>query len=173
MPWQTGRVDAQLIWTVICGLLIFVGAVGIVVPVLPGSILIAVSLLAWALAVGAPIGWLVFAVGLGFLIAGMLSGAVLTGRTMKRRQIPGRSVVAGLVLGVIGFFVVPVLGLLIGFALGLFLSELARQRRFRPAVSSSLAALKATGLGILAEFGFAALAGSTWIAGVGIYFATR
>ncbi len=164
--------DAQLTWTVICGLLIFVGSVGIIIPVLPGSILIAVSLLAWALAVGQPIGWLVFAVGLVFLLAGMLSGAVLTGRTMKKRQIPGRSVVAGLLLGAIGFFVVPVLGLLIGFALGLFLSELARQRRFRPAVSSRLAALKATGLGILAEFGFAVIAGSTWIVGVWIYFAT-
>jgi uncharacterized protein YqgC (DUF456 family) len=166
-------VDAQLIWTAICGLLIFVGAVGVIVPVLPGSILIAASLLVWALAVERPIGWVVFAVGLVFVIAGMLSGALLTGRAMKRRQIPGRSVLAGLVLGAVGFFVLPVVGLLVGFALGLFLSELARQHHPRAAVSSSVAALKATGLGILAEFGFAALAGSTWITGVWIYFAVR
>jgi hypothetical protein len=166
-------VDAQLTWTVICGLLIFVGAIGIIVPVLPGSILIAVSLLAWALAIRQPLGWVVFAVGLVFLTAGMLSSTVLTGRALSKRRIPGRSVVAGIVLGVVGFFVIPVVGLLFGFALGLFLAELARQRQFRPAVSSSLAALKVTGVGILAEFGCAALAGSTWIIGVWIHFATR
>ncbi|WP_434621708.1 DUF456 domain-containing protein [Arthrobacter sp. A5] len=165
--------DTQLVWTVICGLLIFVGAAGVVIPVLPGSILIALSLLAWALAVASPVGWVVFAVGLVLVTAGMLSSAVLTGRTMRRRQIPGRSVLAGLALGIAGFFIIPVVGLLIGFAAGLFLSELARQRGLAPALSSSLAALKATGLGILAEFGFAALAGSAWIIGVWIQFATR
>ena len=165
--------DSQLAWTLICGLLIFIGALGIVVPVLPGSLLIAASLLAWALAIGQPLGWVVFAVGLLCVTAGMLSSTVLTGRALSKRRIPGRSVIAGIALGVVGFFVVPVVGLLCGFALGLFLAELARQRQFRQAISSSLAALKATGLGILAEFGCAALAGSTWIIGVWIHFATR
>ncbi len=165
--------DTQLVWTVICGLLICVGAAGVVIPVLPGSILIALSLLVWAIAVAGPVGWVVFAVGLLLVSAGMLSSAVLTGRTMRRRQIPGRSVLAGLALAVVGFFIIPVIGLLVGFAVGLFLSELGRQRSFGSAASSSLAALKATGLGILVEFGFASLAGSAWIIGVWIYFAGR
>ena len=165
--------DAQITWTVICGLAILVGAAGIIIPVLPGSLLVGVSLLAWALAVGQPVGWIVVGVGLLFVAAGMLSSAVLTGRAMKERRIPGRSIVAGLALGVVGFFVVPVVGLLLGFAVGLFLSELARQRAVKPAVSSSLAALKATGLGMLAEFGFASLAAGTWAAGVLVYFLNR
>lgn len=165
--------DSQLLWTIICGLLILLGAAGVVVPVLPGSILIALSLLAWAIAVSSPVGWVVFVVGLLLVTAGMLSSAVLTGRAMRRRQIPGRSILAGLALGIVGFFVIPVVGLLIGFALGLLGSELARQRSFAAALSSSMAALRATGLGVLAEFGFASLAGSTWIIGVWIYFANR
>ncbi|NVM99562.1 DUF456 domain-containing protein [Arthrobacter sp. SDTb3-6] len=165
--------DAQLIWTVICGLAILVGAAGVIIPVLPGSLLVAASLLAWAFAVGQPAGWVVFGVGAAFVAAGMLSGAVLTGRAMKARQIPGRSVVAGLVLGVVGFLVVPFVGLLLGFVLGLFLAELVRQKSVKPAVSSSVAALKATGLGMLAEFGFASLAAGTWAAGVLVYFLTR
>jgi len=76
-------------------------------------------------------------------------------------------------LGVVGFFVIPVVGLLLGFAVGLFLAELGRQRALKPAVSSSLAALKATGLGMLAEFACASLAAGTWLAGVWIHFATR
>ncbi|ALE07397.1 hypothetical protein AL755_21090 [Arthrobacter sp. ERGS1:01] len=165
--------DAQIVWTVICGLAIVVGAVGVIIPVLPGSLLIAGSLLAWALVVGGPVGWVVFGVGAVFVAAGMLSSAVLTGRAMKARKIPGRSVVAGLVLGIVGFFVIPVVGLLIGFAVGLFLSELQRHKAFRPALESSGAALKATGLGMVAEFGFASLAAGTWAAGVVVYFVGR
>lgn len=165
--------DAQIVWTIVCGLAIVVGATGVIVPVLPGSILIGISLLVWALVLGSPLGWIVFAVGGVFVAAGMASSAVLTGRAMKRKSIPGRSVVIGLMLGAVGFFVIPVVGLLVGFALGLFLSEFARQKDIRAAVSSSLAALKATGLGILAEFGFASLAAGTWGFGALVHFLNR
>ncbi len=165
--------DAQIIWTVVCGLAIVVGVAGIIIPVLPGSILIIISLLVWAIVLGSPLGWTVFGIGVVLAAAGMASSAVLTGRVMKERSIPGRSVVFGLALGVVGFFVIPVVGLLVGFAVGLFLSEYARQREIKPAVSSSVAALKATGLGMLAEFGFASLAAGTWGAGVLIHFLNR
>ncbi len=164
--------DFEIFMTVVSGLLIAVGTAGVVVPVLPGSALIIGSLLLWALSVGSPVGWVVFAVGSLFALAGLLSGVALTGRTLKRQQIPGRSVMAGLIAGVIGMFVIPVVGLFVGFAAGLFASEYQRQRSARPALSSSLQALKATGLGILAELGFAFAAGTTWIVGVWLYFAT-
>ncbi|MCZ2401633.1 DUF456 domain-containing protein [Paenarthrobacter sp. Z7-10] len=165
--------DAALLWTLLCGALILVGMAGIVVPVLPGSVLIGLSLLAWAIAVASPVGWIVFGVGAVLVTAGMLASSVLTGRTMKKRRIPGWSVLAGAVLGIVGFFVIPVVGLLVGFAAGLFLSELIRQRSLAPALSSSVAALKAVGLGILVEFGFGSVAGGTWILGTWIYFAIR
>ncbi len=165
--------DARIIWTIVCGLAIVVGATGVIVPVLPGSILIGISLLAWALVIGSPLGWVIFGIGAVFVAAGMSSSAVLTGRAMKKQSIPSRSIIIGLLVGVVGFFVIPVVGLLIGFALGLFLSELARQREVRPAVASSLAAMKATGLGMLAEFGFASLAAGTWGVGVLVHFLNR
>lgn len=160
-------------WTIVCGLAIVVGATGVIVPVLPGSLLIGVSLLVWALVIGSPLGWVVFGIGAALVAAGMSSSAVLTGRAMKKQSIPSRSIIIGLMVGVVGFFVIPVVGLLVGFALGLFLSELARQRAMRPAVASSLAALKATGLGMLAEFGFASLAAGTWATGALIHFLNR
>ncbi|MDJ0311970.1 DUF456 domain-containing protein [Arthrobacter sp. H35-D1] len=165
--------DAQIVWTVVCGLVIAIGAAGVIVPILPGSFLVGVSLLAWALVLGSPLGWIIFSIGALFLAAGMVSSAVLAGRTMKARAIPGRSVLIGLAVGIVGFFVIPVVGLLLGFVVGLFVSELVRQRALRPAVSSSLATLKATGLGILAEFGFASLAAGTWGVGVLVHFLNR
>lgn len=164
--------DLQVFMTVVCGALIAVGIAGVVVPVLPGSILIIVSLLAWALTVASTEGWLVFAIGTVLAGAGLAAGLVLTGRTLKQRQIPGRSVTVGVLAGIVGMFAIPVVGLFVGFALGLFASEFARQRDARAAVTSSLHALKATGLGILAELALACLAGTTWVIGVWVYFAT-
>ncbi|MGP0223722.1 DUF456 domain-containing protein [Paenarthrobacter sp. NCHU4564] len=165
--------NAELIVTILCGLAIAVGIAGTIIPVLPGSILIGASLLAWAIWGGAgTLGWVVFGVGLVFVIAGMAASAVLTGRKLKEHGIPNRSVVIGLVLGVVAMFLIPVVGLLVGFAVGLLLSEVQRTRNFRTAVRSSLAAIKATGIGILVEFGLACAAGSTWIIGVWINAAT-
>lgn len=165
--------ELQILITVLCGVLIAVGIAGVVVPVLPGSILIIGSLLLWAVVMGSTAGWLVFGVGGAFALAGLLAGTILTGRKLRQRRIPARSVVVGLVAGVVGIFVIPVVGLLVGFATGLFASEYLRQRDARSAVSSSIGALKATGLGILVELGLAFLAGSAWVIGIWAHFAGR
>ena len=159
--------NAELIVTILCGLAIAVGVAGTIIPVLPGSILIGASLLAWAIWGGAgPVGWMIFAVGMVFVVVGMAASAVLTGRKLKQHGIPSRSVLIGVVLGVVGMFVIPVVGLFVGFAVGLLLSEVQRTRNFQAALTSSWAALKATGLGMLVEFGLACLAASTWVVGV-------
>ncbi|MGY2744683.1 DUF456 domain-containing protein [Arthrobacter sp. UYCu723] len=159
--------NPETVVTVLCGLAILVGVAGTIIPVLPGSLLIGLSLLAWAIWGGAgTTGWVVFGIGLVFVLAGMAASAVLTGRKLKQHSIPSRSVVAGLVLGVVGMFIIPVVGLFVGFAAGLLLSELHRTRAFGTAVASSWAALKATGLGMMVEFGLACLAASTWVIGL-------
>ena len=159
--------NPEIVVTVLCGLAIVVGVAGTIIPVLPGSILIGASLLAWALWGGAgTTGWVVFGIGMLFVLAGMAASTVLTGRKLKEHSIPSRSVVVGLVLGVAGMFVIPVVGLFVGFAAGLLLSELQRTRVIGTALASSSAALKATGLGMIVEFGLACLAASTWVIGL-------
>lgn len=159
--------NSETVVTILCGLAILVGVAGTVIPVLPGGLLIALSLLSWAIWGGAGAGgWVVFGIGMVFVLAGMVASAVLTGRKLKEHSIPNRSVVVGLVLAVVGMFLIPVVGLFVGFAAGLLLSEYHRTRNFGTAVTTSWAALKATGLGILVEFGLACLAASTWLIGV-------
>jgi uncharacterized protein YqgC (DUF456 family) len=159
--------NPQTLVTVLCGLAILVGVAGTVIPVLPGSFLIGLGLLAWAIWGGeGATGWVVFTIGMVFVLAGMAASAVLAGRKLRQHRIPNRSVAAGIVLGIAGMFVIPVVGLFVGFAAGLLLSELHRTRDVRTALTTSWAALKATGLGMLAEFGLACLAASTWVIGV-------
>lgn len=156
--------------TVVAGILILVGLVGIVIPVLPGTITVIAGLLVWAIVIGGPVGWVTFAVGILFCLIGMTATYVLTGRTLKRASIPNRSVVIGLLAGIVGMFVIPVVGLPIGFAAGLFLSELARVREPAIALRTSGQALKATGIGVVVEFGCACAAAITWMIGAGIRF---
>jgi uncharacterized protein YqgC (DUF456 family) len=165
--------NIEILVTVLSGLAILVGVAGTVIPILPGSALIAMGLLAWAIWGGAgAAGWVVFGIGLLFVLAGMAASAVLTGRKLRQHRIPNRSVAVGLVLGVVAMFIIPVVGLVVGFIAGLLLSEVLRTRDFPLAVRSSIAALKATGLGILVEFGLACLAASTWVIGVWINVAS-
>ncbi|WP_066288970.1 DUF456 domain-containing protein [Arthrobacter sp. B6] len=165
--------NSETVVTILCGLAILVGVAGTIIPILPGSTLIGLSLLAWAIWGGAgTAGWVVFAVGMVFVLAGMAASAVLTGRKLREHRIPSRSVVIGLVAGVAGMFIIPVVGLFVGFAAGLLLSELLRTRNFRTATATSWAALKATGLGVLVEFGLACLAASTWVIGLWVSAAT-
>jgi uncharacterized protein len=159
--------NPETVVTVLCGAAILVGVAGTVIPVLPGSFLIGLGLLGWAIWGGeGTTGWVVFGIGMVFVLAGMAASAVLAGRKLKQHRIPSRSVALGIVLGIAGMFIIPVVGLFVGFAAGLLLSEVQRTRNVRTAMITSWAALKATGLGILVEFGLACLAASTWLVGV-------
>lgn len=162
--------NTDVVVSVVTGILVLIGLAGIVVPILPGSITIIVGLLVWAFFVGGPVGWVVFAVGTLLCLTGMLGTYVLTGRVLKREKVPNRSVVVGLVVGVVGMFLVPVVGLPLGFALGLFAAEYLRVGEVPGALKSSWAAIKAAARGILLEFGLSGLAVVAWLIGLSVRF---
>jgi len=163
----------QILVTVIAGLLLVVSVVGTVYPVLPGSLLAILTLLGWAWILGSPAAWTCAGIGMGLAIAGWSASAVLTGRALKRQRIPRGTILVAVGAGIAGMFLIPVVGLFVGFGLGLLLAEYARRRDLGSALRASGATLKSTGLGILLEFGCAALAGSVWTLGVIWHFAGR
>lgn len=148
------------------GLAVLVGLVGIVVPVLPGSLLIGAGVLVWAAVTNTTAGWLVFAASATLLATGALVTWFVQARHTRAAGVPGRSLVAAGIAGIVGFFVIPVVGLLLFFPLGLFLAEYARLREPRRAWASALVGLRATGLGMIAELGLALAAAGVWLAAV-------
>lgn len=146
------------------GLVILVGLVGIVVPVLPGSILILGAVLVWATEEASRTAWLVFAVVTVLLVTGTVVKYAVPGRSLKAGGIPNRSILLGGLLGIVGFFVIPVIGLVLGFVLGVYLSEQQRVGR-QLAGPSTRAAIRAVGVSILIELVAALLAASTWLVG--------
>ena len=99
-----------------------------------------------------------FGIAAVLVCIGMAASFFLTKRDLARRDIPRGPIFTGAVFGLVGGFVVPVLGIFLGFALGLFLAELYRVRDAREAATSSWVALKSFGTGILVEFSCALLA---------------
>lgn len=150
----------------IAAVLIVVGIVGVVVPVLPGLVLVLAGIAVWAVPRGDALGWTVLGIAAAVVVLGSIAKYLLPGRRLRDSGVPGRTLAAGAVLGVVGFFVVPVVGLLLGFVLGVYLAELARLRDNALAWPSTRAALAAVGWSILIEFGTALLATGVWIGGL-------
>jgi len=146
------------------GLAVLVGLIGIVVPVLPGSILILGAVLVWATASATAVGWVVFALVTTLLVVGGIVKYAVPGRGLKTAGVPSRTLVAGGLLGIVGFFVIPVVGLVVGFVLGVYLAELQRVG-LDAAWPSTRAALRAAGLSLLIELAAGLLAAAAWLVG--------
>ncbi|MFI7599522.1 DUF456 domain-containing protein [Actinoplanes sp. NPDC049681] len=152
--------------TLIAGVAMLAGVLGVVIPVLPGLLLCWAAVLLWALLGDASGGrWVVLALATLVTIAGTVVKYLWPGRRLKSTGVPTSSLVAGGVLGLIGFFVVPVVGLVLGFVLGVFLAE---RLRLGPgqAWPSTRQALQAVGLSLLVEFAAALGVAVIWVFGL-------
>jgi uncharacterized protein YqgC (DUF456 family) len=85
---------------------------------------------------------------------------------MRAADVGTMTLLAGAVLGIIGFFVIPIVGLVIGFVLGVYLAELANRHDQRVAWTSTKHALKGVALSVGVELAGALLATSAWAFGV-------
>jgi uncharacterized protein len=150
---------------VLVAAVIAVGLVGILVPILPGSVLVVGGILVWAVATGGTTAWLAFGVAAALVVVGAVVKYLVPGRQLQVAGIPASTQWAGAALGVVGFFVIPVVGLFVGFLLGVYLAELRRVGSAQ-AWPSTVHSMKAVGWSIVIELVFALLATWTWVVGV-------
>jgi hypothetical protein len=105
--------------------------------------------------------------GATLLIGGaQLLKLLVPGRRLRDAGVPRQSILAGLALGAVGFFLIPVVGFFVGFPLGVYLEELRRRGGHEPAWRSTREALRAMGLSILIELSATVLAAGAWLAAV-------
>jgi uncharacterized protein len=151
---------------VVVGLAIAVGIAGVVVPVLPGALLVWAAIAVWALAVGSATGWAALAAGTLLIGGAQVVKLLVPGRRLRNAGVPRRSIVTGLVVAGVGFFLIPVVGFFIGFPLGVYLQERRRLGRHASAWDSTRQALRAIGLSIAIELSATVLAAGAWLAAI-------
>lgn len=147
------------------GAAILVGLVGVVIPAVPGVLLVWAAVLVWTLATDADGRWVVFGLVTAIAVASQVLKFLIPGRRMQAAGIPTRTLLLGVAVGIVGLFVIPIVGALIGFVLGVYLAERARLGSHDQAWPSTKAALRGALLSIAIEFVAAALCGSIWLAG--------
>jgi uncharacterized protein YqgC (DUF456 family) len=145
---------------------IAIGLVGILVPLVPGSILVFGAIAVWAFVEATTVAWVTLGVATAILAAALLVKYLWPMRRMRSADVGTLSLLAGAALGIVGFFVVPVLGLVLGFVLGVYLAELGSRHDNRLAWASTVHAIKGVALSVGVELMGALLATMVWVAGV-------
>lgn len=159
LSWLSGDV---LVATLV-GLAMLVGIAGIVVPVLPGLGLICASTLVWALWDASTQAWVAFGVGLLLWASAFVLQYYVPGRRLQAAGVPTWVIVVSGLAGIVGFFVVPVLGLPLFFVGAVYLLQSAREGHLGRSWGSTWQAIVAVGIAQLIELTFAMLVIVTWL----------
>ena len=158
--WQTPPVG--IAGNVVVGLVIVVGLGGALTQIYPGPALVLAAIAVWAVVTGGTSAWVALSVSVVAVVLTSAGKYVLVGRRLQRAGVPGASLLVGGLVGMAGFFLVPVVGLPIGFTLGVYLWELVRGTDQVGARAAAWEAVKAQGLAILFELGGCLVAAAAW-----------
>lgn len=144
------------------GVAILVGLVGIVLPVLPGLLLEVGAVVVWAVVESGPVAWGVATGAVVLALLGQVVKYAIPGRRLREAGIPRRTLYIAGLLAIAGFFVIPVIGLVIGFVGGTYLAE---RQRLGAALAwpSTLASMRAVALAIGIELVAGLLIAGTWL----------
>ena len=129
-----------------------IGAVGIVVPILPGMLLVWLTLLGFS--------WVTdWAVISPWVFALLTVIALVTGSSSiwmpylgaKKTGAAKRAIFLGFIGGIIGTFVMPLIGTVIGYAVGIIIGEYIKHRDLRVAVKASIGGVAGWGISTIIE----------------------
>ncbi len=152
----------DILWTVLAGVLMVAGLVGIFIPFFPDLLLIWAAALGYGLLVGWG-EWGLWLFGLITLLGvlGILAETYVGGAGARLAGASYRAIFAGLALGALGLFVFPPFGLIIGLLAGTFAVEYLRLKDWRQAGRATLG----MGLGYGASFAVKLVVGTLMIGG--------
>ncbi len=152
--------------TALTALGIVLGLVGTVAVVLPGIVLVWGSVLVWSLVGDNPYRWWVLGVASLLLVVSLVLKYLVPGRRLNEAGVPGWALLAAAVGGVVGFFVIPVVGFFVGFVAGLLAAELTRLRDLSAAWPATKQALGAVGISVAIELFAGLLIAAGWLTAV-------
>lgn len=133
-------------------LVMLVGLAGVAIPVLPGLSLV------WLAAVGSMVlaGWSAGAWVTAAVVTTIFAGAqiaeyALPARAGRAAGAPRSSLIAGAALGILGFFLIPVIGFVLGGVAGVYLAERSRLGDHDAAWRTTWSVLRSVGIAALLQ----------------------
>lgn len=153
--------------TIVAAIVMLIGLAGVVLPVLPGAILIWAAALGYGLLVGwGDSGPWLFALITLLGLAGLGAEIWVTGTGARVAGASIWSLLAGLALGVVGMVFASLPGLLAGLVVGTMAAEYWRRKDWDQAVKASLGTLAGYGLSYGVKLVIGLLMIAAWIAWV-------
>lgn len=143
-----------------------VGTVGIVVPVLPGLFLVWAASAVWALVERGAVAWIVLGISTALYAVGLVTQYTLPGRRLRAAGVAPKVVLVALVAGVVGFFVIPIVGGPLCFVLAIYLMSRARLGSNEQAWGATKQAVRAVGLSMGIELLTSLAIMTTWVVGL-------
>ena len=154
----------------VVGLVMAVGLAGVLLPFIPGLPLIWAGAFLYGVMEGfGGTGVVAMIVITAIMVAGITSKLLVPKRRATASGAPRSTLVVGLILGVVGFFVVPIVGLPLGAALGVLLAERRRTDDWDAARRSTKEVIVGFGIGALLELAAGIAMIVTWVAWVLIH----
>jgi uncharacterized protein YqgC (DUF456 family) len=141
-----------------------VGAVGTVLPLVPGLALVWGAALVYGLAEGfGTAGTVAFTVITALAAVGVVAGWLVPARVAGAAGAARSSIVLGAAAAVVGFFVIPVVGVAVGGVAGVYAGELHRTGDGAAAWRATRATLTGFGLAALVQLAVALAMAATWV----------
>jgi len=113
-------------WSVLAAIVMVVGLFGLLIPIVPGLLLIWFTALVYGFLVGfGAVGLAVMTILTVLVVISFVSGVVVPRNQAVASGASKSAQLGGLIGAVIGFFVIPVIGLIIGALVGVLMVEMA------------------------------------------------
>ncbi|MBB5936124.1 DUF456 domain-containing protein [Streptomyces zagrosensis] len=151
---------------VLDGLVLLFGLIGVLLPGVPGPLIVWAGVLWWSMAEKTAVAWALLAGATAVLLLSQALRWLLPSRSMSGAGITRGTLLLAGCAGAVGFVVVPVVGAVPGFVAGVYVAERARLGAHGPAWVSTRNALRATGYAVLVELVSCLLVAGAWLAAV-------
>ncbi|MFD5147015.1 DUF456 domain-containing protein [Streptomyces sp. NPDC058401] len=153
----------QLPQLLLVGLVLVLGLLGVLVPGVPGTLLVWAGVLWWALHEQTSAAWGLLAGATALLLVVQVVKWQLPPRRLRGVGVTHRMVVYAGTGAVLGFVLIPVIGTVPGFVGGIYLCERRRLGAHGEAWASVRAVMRAVGTSVLVELFACLLVVGAWL----------
>ncbi|MFI9584687.1 DUF456 domain-containing protein [Streptomyces sp. NPDC052236] len=145
------------------GLVMLLGLFGVLVPGVPGRWLVWAAMLWWSLHVRTGLAWVLLVASTVVFLVDQVLVWLLPPRRIRGVGVTRRMALCAGAGALVGFFVVPVVGAVVGFLGGIYGTERRRLGGHGPAAASTRAVMRSVGTSVLVEMFACLLVLGAWL----------